>query len=67
MRRVVEALLVVASFVEIMQATKATDMFLNIEAIRFVGKFDNLAFSWLRKVIFLKGFNKTQRNAKQFV
>ena len=57
----------VASFVEIMQATKVTDMFINLEAIRFVGEFDNLAFGWLRKVIFLKGFKETQRNAKQFV
>lgn len=47
-RLVVGSLLVIASFVEIMQATRVTDMFLSLEAIRFVGEFDNFGF-WLVK------------------
>jgi hypothetical protein len=46
-------LLVLVSFIQIMQAETITDLFLNLEAIVFVGKLD-LAAYWLAKSGFFK-------------
>ena len=52
-RFVMGFLLVFMSFIQIMQATNITDLFLNLEAIVFVGNIDNFAF-WLAKWGFMK-------------
>jgi hypothetical protein len=46
-------LLIFMSFIQIMQATRLTDLFLNLEAIVFVGQLDNFAF-WLAQKGFIK-------------
>ena len=54
-------LLVFMSFIQIMQATNITDLFLNLEAIVFVGNIDNFAF-WLAKNGFMN--DQFERKAK---
>jgi hypothetical protein len=53
LRFMVGFLLIVISFIQIMQATRLTELFLNLEAIVFVGELDNFAF-WLAQKGFLK-------------
>ena len=51
LRFLVGFLLIYISFIEVMQATRITELFLNLEAIIFVGALDNFGF-WLAE----KGF-----------
>ena len=51
-RFVVGSMLIFASFIQVMQSTTITDLFLNLESIVFVGEVDNFAF-WLAEKGFL--------------
>ena len=51
-RFIVGSMLIFASFIQVMQSTTITDLFLNLESIVFVGEVDNFAF-WLAEKGFL--------------
>jgi uncharacterized membrane protein YbaN (DUF454 family) len=56
LRFVVGFLLVFISFIQIVQSTTITDLFLNLEAIVFVGSIDNFAFWLAEKNFIVRGF-----------